>query len=197
MITRSAFKRTLEESSSDVNNNKQQQNQQPPKGKKQKKMKSLKKDDGKKKEYRLNVDNQHNGRRLFLNHRPFTFQERMDYNRRIKQSGGFDVGDFPDNINSRDMPIRPYYVPDKLGGIEKLKMVENCSKLAMDKYNKDNETKYQFGKVLKANSSGCWSESFYITCESKHVPGSRPKKFQFIVNVYQDVPKVLECSRVT
>lgn len=51
---------------------------------------------------------------------------------------GFDVGDFPDNINSLDMPIRPYYVPDKLGGIEKLKMVENCSKLAMDKYNKDN-----------------------------------------------------------
>ncbi|KAH7862128.1 hypothetical protein Vadar_000427 [Vaccinium darrowii] len=154
MITRSAFKRTLEESSSDVNNNKQQQNQQPPKGKKQKKMKSLKKDDGKKKEYRLNVNNQ---QRLFLNHRPFTFQERMDYNRRIKQSGGFDVGDFPDNINSLDMPIRPYYVPDKLGGIDKLKMVENCSKLAMDKYNKDNETKYQFGKVLKANSRGCWS----------------------------------------
>ncbi|KAI8574699.1 hypothetical protein RHMOL_Rhmol01G0374800 [Rhododendron molle] len=68
-----------------------------------------------------------------------------------KEDGGFDVGDVPNNVDPRLTPIAPNKVLGRPDADIKLKKVEKYSKLALDKYNKDNKTKFEFGKFLKAN----------------------------------------------
>ncbi|XP_058179777.1 uncharacterized protein LOC131298360 isoform X2 [Rhododendron vialii] len=236
MITRSAFKRKLEESSSDVNNNQQQQ--QRPKGKKQKKMKeeiSVEKGEdelssvqkGREevaneareliKRWQLSarqrdleaksssdVDQQEEEgkpkkKRKTPEERPrFSYQERWAYKRRLKESGGFDVGDVPDNVDPRLTPISPYKVFGRPHADIRLKKVEKYSKLALDKYNKDNKTKFEFGKFLKANVTTYSCRLWYVTFQSKHMPGFRPKNFQAVVHTNQyDEGDVKLCKRVT
>lgn len=137
--------------------------------------------------------------------RRFTCQERGDYNRRLKESGGFDVGDIPDDIDIRETPIMPYEVlvgSQNPSEVARLNKVENYSKLALDKYNKDNKTKFQFGKFLKATVGGRCGRgrwSYYVTFQSKYMPGSRPKNFQahVIGGHYIDEGEVEHCRRVT
>ncbi|KAI8574698.1 hypothetical protein RHMOL_Rhmol01G0374800 [Rhododendron molle] len=55
-----------------------------------------------------------------------------------KEDGGFDVGDVPNNVDPRLTPIAPNKVLGRPDADIKLKKVEKYSKLALDKYNKDN-----------------------------------------------------------
>ncbi|KAE9464081.1 hypothetical protein C3L33_04047, partial [Rhododendron williamsianum] len=128
----------------------------------------------------------------------FTYQERWAYKRRLNESGGFDVGDVPDNVDPRLTPIKPYKVLGRPDADIRLKKVEKYSKLALDKYNKDNKTKFEFGKFLKANVTTYSCRLWYVTFQSKHMPGFRPKNFQAVVHTNQyDEGDVKLCKRVT
>ncbi|XP_058179846.1 uncharacterized protein LOC131298413 [Rhododendron vialii] len=128
----------------------------------------------------------------------FSYQERWAYKRRLKESGGFDVGDVPDNVDPRLTPIAPYKVFGRPHADIRLKKVEKYSKLALDKYNKDNKTKFEFGKFLKANVTTYSCRLWYVTFQSKHMPGFRPKNFQAVVHTNQyDEGDVKLCKRVT
>ncbi|KAG5567698.1 hypothetical protein RHGRI_003036 [Rhododendron griersonianum] len=105
---------------------------------------------------------------------------------------GFDVGDVPDDIDIWDMPIRPL---DILSDSETLKELENYAKLALDKYNKDNKTSFQFAKIVKANYRGscCGWSGHYITLQAKPMPGSHPMNFQALVKTWMDEVKLEFC----
>ncbi|KAI8574697.1 hypothetical protein RHMOL_Rhmol01G0374800 [Rhododendron molle] len=63
----------------------------------------------------------------------FPMQKWMEY-----MCKGFDVGDVPNNVDPRLTPIAPNKVLGRPDADIKLKKVEKYSKLALDKYNKDN-----------------------------------------------------------
>ncbi|XP_058179832.1 eisosome protein SEG2-like isoform X2 [Rhododendron vialii] len=201
LITPSAAKRELEESSGDF---KTEPQQHQPEGEKQKKMKSLEGDDVDKKNPTSikdekqpddDDDDHHGDDDGDYEFRKFTSQERSDNNRRVEQSEGFDVGDVPDDIDIWDMPIRPL---DILSDSETLKELENYAKLALDKYNKDNKTSFQFAKIVKANYRGscCGWSGHYITLQAKQMPGSHPMNFQALVKTWRDEEVKLEFCRV-
>ncbi|KAF7123786.1 hypothetical protein RHSIM_Rhsim12G0034900 [Rhododendron simsii] len=132
--------------------------------------------------------------------RKFTSLEMMDYQRRLLKSGGFDVGDIPNNIHPRDARITPVRLDDSPAGDERLKELESYSKLALDQYNHNSEkTKYRFVKFLKANY--CLhayerKEYYYITFQAKDVACSEhslPKNFQALVRAGKDEATVDFC----
>ncbi|KAF7140713.1 hypothetical protein RHSIM_Rhsim06G0049300 [Rhododendron simsii] len=114
--------------------------------------------------------------------RPFTFQEYTEYHERIKLSDGFDIGNAPDDIDFQQMYLRPVRLCPLPGALWTLEQVQDIAKLALDKYNEDNnlvQKKYQFVKFLKANyTSSIRALEYYITFEAKDVSGSPPKNFQ-------------------
>ncbi|KAE9454714.1 hypothetical protein C3L33_13387, partial [Rhododendron williamsianum] len=123
----------------------------------------------------------------------------MDYQRRLLKSGGFDVGDIPNNIHPRDARITPVRLDDSAGD-EQLKELESYSKLALDQYNHNSQkTKYLFVKFLKANYSLHayeYKEYYYITFQAKDVACSEhslPKNFQALVGAGEDEATVDFC----
>ncbi|KAF7135405.1 hypothetical protein RHSIM_Rhsim08G0153800 [Rhododendron simsii] len=114
----------------------------------------------------------------------FTPQERMHYLRRMKESDGFDIEGFPDNIDPWDMPIRPMKL--HLFPLDSViwKSLEDYSKLALDKYNKHiRATKYQFALLLKANCCGGCPLVYYITFQAHDVARSHSKNFQACLTI--------------
>ncbi|KAI8533624.1 hypothetical protein RHMOL_Rhmol10G0023700 [Rhododendron molle] len=97
-------------------------------------------------------------------------KQQKAYCKRLRNSTGFDVGDIPDNVI--DIPVRPY----KLDIPEAVEMIGGFSKLALDQHNKDNGTKYQLVKVLKANIGGILGgkrgRTYYITFQVRDMAGS-------------------------
>ncbi|KAG5543545.1 hypothetical protein RHGRI_016322 [Rhododendron griersonianum] len=76
--------------------------------------------------------------------------------------------------SSKPVQLRP--LP---GGLWTLEQVEDIAKLALDKYNEDNnlQKKYQFVKFLKANyTSSIRALEYYITFEAKDVDDQRRRK---------------------
>ncbi|KAF7113490.1 hypothetical protein RHSIM_RhsimUnG0120300 [Rhododendron simsii] len=109
--------------------------------------------------------------------------QRLDYEKRLRESGGFDVGDIPACVSN--IPVRPFV----LGSPMLVKMIEGYAKSALDQHNKHNNTKYQFVKVLKANIGGYspgWT--YYITSQVKDMAGSGSPtlNFQAEVNSLED-----------
>ncbi|XP_058215740.1 uncharacterized protein LOC131326856 [Rhododendron vialii] len=112
-----------------------------------------------------------------------TSTQRLDYEKRLHESGGFDVGDIPAYVSN--IPVRPFVLDSPM----LVKMVEGYAKLALDQHNKHNNTKYQFVKVLKANIGGYspgWT--YYITSQVKDMAGSGSPtlNFQAEVNSLED-----------
>ncbi|KAG5527205.1 hypothetical protein RHGRI_028190 [Rhododendron griersonianum] len=97
-------------------------------------------------------------------------KQQKAYRKRLRKSTGFDVGDIPDNVVG--IPVRPY----KLDTHDSLEIIGGFSKLALDQHNKDNGTKYQLVKVLKANIGdilgGKRGRTYYITFQVKDMAGS-------------------------
>ncbi|XP_058228051.1 UPF0725 protein At1g23960 [Rhododendron vialii] len=114
----------------------------------------------------------------------FTPQEHMHYLRRMKESDGFDIEGFLDNIDPWDMSIRPMklhlFPPDNVIW----KSLEDYSKVALDKYKQHTRaTKYQFALLLKANCrSGC-PLVYYITFQDHDVARSHNKNFQACLTI--------------
>ncbi|KAI8543327.1 hypothetical protein RHMOL_Rhmol08G0208300 [Rhododendron molle] len=131
---------------------------------------------------------------LSAKYRRFTPKERMHYLRRMKESDGFDIDGFPDNIDPWDMSVRPMklhlFPPDSV----KWKSLEDYSKLALDKYNKHTRaTKYQFALLLKANCrSGC-PIGYYITFQAHDVASSHSKNFQACLTITLNETVVAFC----
>ncbi|KAI8556463.1 hypothetical protein RHMOL_Rhmol05G0254700 [Rhododendron molle] len=112
-----------------------------------------------------------------------TSTQRLDYEKRLRESGGFDVGDIPAYVSN--VPVRPF----ELGSPMLVKMIEGYAKSALGQHNKRNNTKYEFVKVLKANIGGYspgWT--YYITSQVKDLAGSGSPtlNFQAEVNSLED-----------
>ncbi|KAG5549975.1 hypothetical protein RHGRI_015067 [Rhododendron griersonianum] len=90
-----------------------------------------------------------------------TSTQRWDYEKRLHDSEGFDVGDIP---TYAFVPVRPFV----LDSHESLERIEGYAKLALDEHKKCNNTKYQIVKALKANiDAGCPGRTYYITFQVK------------------------------
>ncbi|KAF7113543.1 hypothetical protein RHSIM_RhsimUnG0120400 [Rhododendron simsii] len=120
-------------------------------------------------------------------HRPrpdfveLTSTQWRDYERRARESGGFDVGDIP---GYAFVPVRPFVLDCR----ESMERIEGYAKCALDDYNKCNNTKYQIVKALKANIGiGFPGWTYYITFQVKDMAGSGSPtlNFQAIVETFQ------------
>ncbi|KAG5550034.1 hypothetical protein RHGRI_015112 [Rhododendron griersonianum] len=120
-----------------------------------------------------------------------TSTQRLDYEERLRESGGFDVGDILAYVSN--IPVRPF----ELGNPLLVEMIEGYAKSALDQHNKYNNTKYQFVKVLKANIGGYspgWN--YYITSQVKDMAssGSPTLNFQAKVNSIEDQEAITAIS---
>lgn len=128
---------------------------------------------------------------------PFVFLTRsqmQEYNKRVIESGGFDVGDIPYNTMPEGVPVRPIDLgrhPDMLV------MIENLSSFAIEGFNERKKTEYQFQKVLKANVRWALPGSYrgfyyYITFQVKDIkcPGSSLVNFQAKIYYFEGDTKV-------
>ncbi|KAI8522789.1 hypothetical protein RHMOL_Rhmol13G0023900 [Rhododendron molle] len=121
--------------------------------------------------------------------RDFTIDERRDYNKRVKESDGFDVGEVPDKVLEPGL-IRPIPFKSPRG----VKEFNDLSKLAIEHYNKDNGTSYQFAKLIRVNCRCDKGRVYYITFLGKDDrAGAPPKNFQAEVYVWLDESTIEFC----
>ncbi|KAG5514277.1 hypothetical protein RHGRI_035621 [Rhododendron griersonianum] len=106
--------------------------------------------------------------------RDFTIDERRDYNKRVEESEGFDVGKVPDKVLEPGL-IKPIPIKSPRG----VKEFNDLSRLAIERYNKQNEKSYKFVKLIRVNCRRVKGLVYYITFLGKE-DGScdPPKNFQ-------------------
>ncbi|KAF7121278.1 hypothetical protein RHSIM_Rhsim13G0014700 [Rhododendron simsii] len=121
--------------------------------------------------------------------RDFTIDERRDYNKRLEESEGFDVGKVPDKVLEPNL-IKPIPFKSPRG----VKEFNDLSKLAIEHYNKGNETSYKFVKLIKVNCRRVQGIVYYITFLGKEDrAGDPPKNFQARVHVWPDESTIDFC----
>ncbi|KAF7128938.1 hypothetical protein RHSIM_Rhsim10G0206900 [Rhododendron simsii] len=118
--------------------------------------------------------------------RNFTNEEREIYNKMVFESDGFDCPYVPPEI-----AIPGILKPVK---VEQLKGLEDMADLALKHYNAQNNTSYQFVKVIKANMRWDGGSTYNITFQAKdNTTCSPPRNFQARVTKFMDNTKVLFC----
>ncbi|KAI8536951.1 hypothetical protein RHMOL_Rhmol10G0296800 [Rhododendron molle] len=119
--------------------------------------------------------------------RHFTDEEREIYNKMVFESDGFDCPYVPPEIAIPGI-LKPVEV-------EQLKGLEDMADLAMEHYNYQNNTSYQFVKVIKANMRWDGGSTYNITFQAKDdTTCSPPRNFQARVTKFMDNTKVLFCK---
>ncbi|KAG5540022.1 hypothetical protein RHGRI_020303 [Rhododendron griersonianum] len=95
--------------------------------------------------------------------RDFTPEEREVYNKRVRESEGFDVGEIPDEVILnpviREIPLDPR--------CSIIVYSTTSAKTALRDYNKDNHTKYQFVKLVRVCYRLAMGNMYYITFQAK------------------------------
>ncbi|XP_058193684.1 uncharacterized protein LOC131310593 isoform X2 [Rhododendron vialii] len=123
-----------------------------------------------------------------------TREETVEYNRKVKESGGFDVGDLPSGV--LDYCIKPLTIDETRSRKSMLKF-QDMAKTAIRVYNEEHDTKYQFVKVIRVNwRMSIWS-FYYITFEAKDdMTSSPPQNFQAYVRMSSEGEKTIKFCRV-
>ncbi|KAI8527633.1 hypothetical protein RHMOL_Rhmol12G0090800 [Rhododendron molle] len=123
-----------------------------------------------------------------------TREETVEYNRKVKESGGFDVGDLPSGV--LDYCIKPLTVDETRSRKSMLKF-QDMAQTAIRVYNEEHDTKYQFVKVIRVNwRMSIWS-FYYITFEAKDdMTSSPPQNFQAYVRRSSEGEKTIKFCRV-
>ncbi|KAG5521493.1 hypothetical protein RHGRI_033904 [Rhododendron griersonianum] len=123
-----------------------------------------------------------------------TREETVEYNRKVKESGGFDVGDLPSGV--LDYCIKPLTIDETCSRTSMLKF-QDMAKTAIRVYNEEHDTKYQFVKVIRVNwRMSIWS-FYYITFEAKDdMTSSPPQNFQAYVRMSSEGEKTIKFCRV-
>ncbi|KAF7138893.1 hypothetical protein RHSIM_Rhsim07G0120300 [Rhododendron simsii] len=95
--------------------------------------------------------------------RDFTPEEREVYNKRVRESEGFDVGEIPDEVILnpviREIPLDPR--------CSIIVYSTTSANTALRDYNKDNHTKYQFVKLVRVCYRLAMGNMYYITFQAK------------------------------
>ncbi|KAG5540016.1 hypothetical protein RHGRI_020300 [Rhododendron griersonianum] len=95
--------------------------------------------------------------------RDFTPEEREVYNKRVRESKGFDVGEIPDEVILspviREIPLDPR--------CSIIVYSTTSANTALRDYNKDNHTKYQFVKLVRVCYRLAMGNMYYITFQAE------------------------------
>ncbi|XP_058223910.1 uncharacterized protein LOC131333420 [Rhododendron vialii] len=95
--------------------------------------------------------------------RDFTPEEREVYNKRVRESEGFDVGEIPDEVILnpviREIPLDPR--------CSIIVYSTTSAETALRDYNKDNHTEYQFVKLVRVCYRLAMGNMYYITFQAK------------------------------
>lgn len=110
--------------------------------------------------------------------RDFTPEELQRYNTMLQQSDGFDVGYVPDEI------FMDIIVPLNFENYDRgtRKIYENMSKKAIQGYNAQHGTSYEFVKLIRLNRKAVAGRLYYLTFEAKEdTTDAAPQNFQALV----------------
>ncbi|KAF7123987.1 hypothetical protein RHSIM_Rhsim12G0082000 [Rhododendron simsii] len=119
-----------------------------------------------------------------------TREETVEYNRKVKESEGFDVGDLPRGV--LDYCIKPIPLSRK-----SMLKFQDMAKTAIRVYNEEHGTKHQFVKVIRVNWRMSICSFYYITFEAKDDMTSSPlQNFQAYVRRSSEGEKTIEFCRV-
>ncbi|CAK9155908.1 unnamed protein product [Ilex paraguariensis] len=123
--------------------------------------------------------NQHKKGKLIPYYDPneLTEEEAQRYAKQVQESQGFDVEKFGNKC--------PFGIIMPIVNLQKGSLLHQdvtvCSILAIDTYNKDNDTTYQFTEVIKVNTYVCSGVMFFITFKAQDAAADgddSPKIFQ-------------------
>lgn len=107
--------------------------------------------------------------------RDFTREELQRYKTMVQQSDGFDVGYVPDEI------FMDIIVPLNFENYDRgtRKIYENMSKKAIQEYNAQHGTTYEFVKLIRLNRKAVAGRLYFLTFEAKEdTTDAAPQNFQ-------------------
>ncbi|KAH7847851.1 hypothetical protein Vadar_030921 [Vaccinium darrowii] len=125
-----------------------------------------------------------------INQRQMTPAEMKIYNEQVRKTGGFDVC-IPDDVSPVSLCGLIIPQPNFDKSPLMYEWAKRSAREAIKCYNKQEDAKFKFMRIVKLNSMDCAGYNFYITFEAK-AKDAAPMYFQALVYFGIPINKVIE-----